>query len=130
MLKQMRGMPAGTIGFEATGTVEDDDVEDVVEPVLRREIALGRRIRLLYLLGPGLKEYESDAVFGDMKFAARHPTSYDRVAVVSDEDWLRPALRVLSVLVPGRIRGFPVVELEAAKTWVAEGLGPDGSPAG
>ena len=44
-------VPAGTIGFEAVGEVEDDDWEQAVEPVLRREIADGRQVRLLYLLG-------------------------------------------------------------------------------
>lgn len=128
MLQQMPDMPVGTIGFEAIGKVEDDDFEDVVEPLLRKEIALGRKIRLLYLLGPALRKYEGDTVLEDMKFAARHPTAYERVAVVSDEDWLRPALRVLSVLVPGQLRGFPVVELQAAKAWLAAGL-DDGPPA-
>ena len=121
MLKHMPDMPAGTIGFEAIGKVEDDDFEDVVEPMLRDEIARGSKIRLLYLLGPALREYEGDAVLEDMKFAARHPTAYERVAIVSDEEWLRPALRVLSVLVPGQLRGFPIAELLAAKSWVAEG---------
>ena len=36
-------MPAGTIGFEAIGEVEDDDWEQAVEPVLRREIADGHK---------------------------------------------------------------------------------------
>lgn len=126
MLKQITDMPPGTLGFEAVGTVDDDDFEDVVEPVLRSEIARGSRIRLLYLLGPALRKYEDDAVLEDMKFAARHPTAYERVAVVSDEEWLRPALRVLSVLVPGHFRGFPSNELHAAKSWVAQGR-DDGS---
>jgi hypothetical protein len=62
-----------------------------------------------------------------MKFAARHPTSYERVAVVSDEDWLRPALRVLSVLVPGQLRAFPIAQLAEAKEWLAtaDGGGDD-----
>jgi hypothetical protein len=118
MLRQIANMPADTVGFEAIGKVEDDDFEDTVEPVLRREIAAGRPIRLLYLLGPELREYEGDALTEEMKFAARHPRSYERVAVVSDEDWLRPALRVLSVLVPGQLRAFPVAELAAAKEWL------------
>ena len=42
MLRRMTDMPAGTIGFEAIGEVEDDDWEQAVEPVLRREIADGR----------------------------------------------------------------------------------------
>ena len=127
MLQQMPDMPAGTVGFEAVGKVEDDDFERSVEPVLRGEIAAGHKIRLLYLLGPGMREYEGDTLGEEMKFAARHPTSYERVAVVSDEDWLRPALRVLSVLVPGQLRAFPVNQLAAAREWLATA---DGSGAG
>src|SRR5918993_4563187 len=119
MLRQMRDMPVGTVGFEAVGKVEDDDFEHAVEPVLRGEIADGRKIRLLYLLGPGMREYEGDTLGEEMKFAARHPSAYERVAVVSDEDWLRPALRVLSVLVPGQLRAFPVARLSAARSWLA-----------
>jgi hypothetical protein len=119
MLKQMRDMPIGTVGFEAIGKVEDDDFEDAVEPVLRAEIAAGRKIRLLYLLGPELREYEGDTLAEEMKFAARHPTQYERVAVVSDEDWMRPALRALSFLMPGKAKGFRVSELDDAKTWLA-----------
>ena len=127
MLKRIPDMPAGTVGFEAIGKVDDDDFERAVEPVLRREIAAGHKIRLLYLLGPGMREYEGDTLAEDMKFASRHPTSYERVAVVSDEDWLRPALRVLSVLVPGQLRAFPVKQLAAATEWLAT---DDGSGAG
>jgi SpoIIAA-like len=121
MLRQMRDMPAGTIGFEASGEVDDDDFEEVVAPVLRRQIATGAKLRLLYLLGPQLREYEGDALKEEMKFAARHATAYERVAVVSDESWLRPGLRILSILVPGQLRGFPVADLHAAKRWVAAG---------
>jgi hypothetical protein len=42
------------------------------------------------------------------------------LGVVSDEGCLGPALRILSVMVPGTTRGFPVADLEAAKSWVAE----------
>jgi hypothetical protein len=122
MFRRMTDMPAGTIGFEAIGEVEDDDWEQAVEPVLRGEIADGRKVRLLYLLGPAAREVEADAMKADTGFRARHATSFDRVAVVSDEDWMRPALGALSFLLPGRAKGFHVHELEAAKTWLAEGV--------
>ena len=119
VLRQMRDMPAGTIGFEAVGDVEDDDWEDTVEPVLRQEIAEGRKVRLLYLLGPSTRELEGDAMKADAGFRARHAGAFDRVAVVSDEDWMRPALRALSFLMPGQAKGFHVRELAEAKTWLA-----------
>jgi hypothetical protein len=120
MLRRMGDMPAGTIGFEAVGEVEDDDWEHMVEPVLRREIADGHKVRLLYLLGPEARDVEGDAMKADTGFRARHATSFDRVAVVSDEDWMRPALGALSFLVPGKAKGFPVHELSAAKAWLAD----------
>jgi hypothetical protein len=113
-------MPAGTIGFEAVGEVEDDDWEETVEPVLRQEIAAGRNVRLLYLIGTRAREVESDAMSADTGFRVRHATSYERVAVVSDEDWIRPALRALSFLLPGKARGFRVRDLAEAKVWLAE----------
>jgi SpoIIAA-like len=118
MLRQMPGMPAGTIGFEAVGEVEDDDWEDAVEPVLRQEIAQGRKVRMLYMLGPRAREVEGDVVKADAGFRARHASSFERVAVVSDEDWIRPALRALSFLLPGKAKGFRVHELADAKAWL------------
>lgn len=124
MLQRMRDMPAGTIGFEAIGEVEDDDWEEMVEPVLRHEMADGQKIRLLYLLGAKARDVEGDAVTADSGFRARHATSFERVAVVSDEDWMRPAVRALSALLPGKAKAFRVHDFAAAKAWLAEGLGP------
>lgn len=120
MLQRITDMPDRTIGFEAVGEVEDDDWEETVEPVLRQEIAAGRNVRLLYLIGAGAREVEGDAMSADTSFRVRHATSYERVAVVSDEDWIRPALRALSFLLPGRARGFRVRDLAEAKAWLAE----------
>jgi SpoIIAA-like len=122
VLRRITDMPPGTIGFEAVGEVEDDDWEEAVEPVLRQEIASGQKIRLLYVLGPEARDVEGDAVQAGAEFRARHTTSFERVAVVSDEHWMRPAVRALSVLLPGKARAFPVHDLAAAKAWLAEEL--------
>ncbi len=120
MLRRITDMPAGTIGFEAVGEVEDDDWEETVEPVLRQEIATGHNVRLLYLIGARAHEVEGDAMSADTGFRVRHATSYERVAVVSDEDWIRPALRALSFLLPGKAQGFRVRDLAKAKAWLAQ----------
>ena len=122
MLRKIYDMPAGTLGFEAVGDVDDDDVEDVLAPALRNWTAERGKIRLLYVLGPRLGNLEGDAVGEKAKFVARHPTAFERVAVVSDEEWLRPAIKALSLLLPGEAKAFPVRELNSAKAWLAEGL--------
>jgi SpoIIAA-like len=124
MLRAMNDMPPGTLGFEAIGELEDDDWEAVVEPVLRADIAAGRRIRMLYLIGARARGVDDDAMRADASFHARHATSFERVAVVSDEDWMRPVLRALSAVLPGRARGFRVRDLGGAKDWLVEDLAP------
>lgn len=122
MLRRMNDMPSGTIGFEAVGEVEDDDWEDAVEPLLRSEIAAGRKVRLLYLVGTAADDIERDAIKADTGFRARHAKDFERVAVVTDESWINPALRALSFLMPGAARGFAVHDLPAAKAWLVEGV--------
>jgi hypothetical protein len=121
MLRRMEDMPVGTLGFEAVGEVEDDDWEETVEPVLRREIAAGAKVRLLYLLGPEARDVEGDAMKADTGFRARHADAFERVAVVSDETWMKPAVKALSFLMPGKAKAFPVRDLAAAKAWLGEG---------
>jgi len=120
VLRPITDMPPGTLGFEALGEVDDDDWEEAVEPVLRQENAAGRKVRLLYLIGPQAADVDDDVVEAGAEFRARHLDLFERVAVVSDEDWMRPALRVLSVLLPGKVRGYAVRDLADAKRWVAE----------
>jgi len=122
VLRRMNDMPAGTVGFEAVGEVDDDDWEDVVEPVLRREIADGRKVRLLYVFGAAAGDIDGDVMKADTGFRARHAREFERVAVVTDESWIKPALRALSFLMPGGARAFSVRDLADAKTWLAEGV--------
>lgn len=128
MLNKIHDMPAGTLGFEAIGEVDDDDVENVLAPALHQWVAQRGKIRLLYVLGPRLTEFEGDAVSENAKFVARHPAAFERIAVVSDEEWLRPAIKALSLLLPGQAKAFPVHQLTAAKQWLAEGLDASGAP--
>lgn len=120
MLERIADMPAGSLGFEVIGEADDDDWEETVEPVIRREMATGAKLRLLYLIGARAHEVDADAMSKEVGFRARHASSYERVAVVSDEDWLRPALATLSFLMPGKAKGFRVADLDAAKTWLSE----------
>jgi hypothetical protein len=56
MPRRIDDMPAGTIGSEAIGKVEDDDWEHEVEPVLRQMMADGGKARLQ---GEGLQDRRS-----------------------------------------------------------------------
>src|SRR3954463_6096533 len=121
MLRRMDDMPAGTVGFEAVGEGGDGDYEEGVEPLLRQRIAAGEKVRLLYLLGPEASDVEGDAMKAEAGFRARHAGAFERVAIVADESWIKPAMKAWSALMPGKARAFAVHDLTAAKTWLADG---------
>jgi hypothetical protein len=120
MIRILGDMPAGVLGLEAIDDVEQEDYQNVIVPAVSAAIAEHGKVRLVYLLGSEFDEYESDAVWEDIKLGVRHPASFERVAIVSDARWIAPAIKVFSALWPGQARAFPRADLEAAKRWAAE----------
>ena len=124
MIRLLRGMPAGVLGLEAVDDVEEEDYRDVLVPAVEAAIAEHGKVRLVYVLGPEFDEYEGEAVWEDLKLGARHASSFERIAVVTDARWARPAMRVFSVLFPGQARAFPLAERQVAAQWAATGVAP------
>ncbi len=119
MIRLLSDMPPGVLGFEAVDEIEKEDYENVLVPAIEAAIAAHGKVRLVYVLGHEFDEYEGEAVWEDVKLGARHPASFERMAIVTDARWAGPAVKVFSVLWPGRARAFPLAELEAAKRWAA-----------
>ncbi|HEU5456662.1 MAG TPA: STAS/SEC14 domain-containing protein [Nocardioides sp.] len=120
MIRLLRDMPAGVLGLEAVDDVEEEDYEDVIVPAVEEAIARHGKVRLVYVLGHDFDEYEGEAVWEDLKLGVRHPTSFERIAIVTDARWAGAAIKVFSVLWPGQARAFPLADLENAKRWAAD----------
>ncbi|HEX6875897.1 MAG TPA: STAS/SEC14 domain-containing protein [Nocardioidaceae bacterium] len=120
MIRLLRDMPAGVLGFEAVDDVEKEDYENVIVPVINKAIAEHGKVRLVYVLGPEFDDYEGGAVWEDLKLGVRHPASFERIAIVTNARWAGPAIKIFSVLWPGQARVFQLSELESAKRWAAE----------
>jgi hypothetical protein len=122
MIERLQDMPAGTLGFRATGEIEDDDYEDVLVPALRSALQDGGRLRTLYVIDD-LDEVEPGALWADTKLGfdlgVRHHDAWVRSAIVTDEHWMARATRWFAWMIPGEARVFPLAELEQAKRWVA-----------
>jgi hypothetical protein len=116
-------MPPGTLGFRVSGRLTREDYADVLVPPLRKAIEAGERLRVLYAIGPGL-HMEPAAVWEDLKvdveLGIRHRDAWERIAVVTDLDWLWRAFELFSWMVPGEMRLFREGDFEQARAWLAE----------
>jgi hypothetical protein len=114
MLKIIEDMPPGTIGFEASGKISDDDYRDVLVPA----------VRLLYVLADGTS-YSPGAVWADTKLWAGNLRGWKRVAVVSDADWLENAVKAFGWMMPGEVKVFDDDDVDDAKKWLVGGEDTD-----
>jgi SpoIIAA-like len=117
MIRLMEHMPTGTLGFEATGTVTREDYEGVLVPAVTAAMDRGP-VRLLYVLGEDFSSYSPGAMWSDTRLWAGHLHSWERVALVTDIDWVEHGVKAFAWLMPGKIRVFDDDEVDRAKLWL------------
>jgi hypothetical protein len=113
MIEKIPDLPDGVIGFSASGTVTANDYESTIIPAIEELFARKGKARFLYHLGEA-------AMWDDTKLGLKHLSGWERMAVVTDVEWIRAALRVFGLAIPGHVRVFHNKELSEARRWVSE----------
>jgi hypothetical protein len=121
MVQRIDDMPAGTIGFRASGKLTRGDYREVLEPVLRKAAETGE-IRMLFTL-TAFEGLEPAAWFDDIKtglgLGIGHHSAWKRSAIVTDVDWVGKAFQLFAWMTPGEVEVYGLDQLEEAKRWVA-----------
>ena len=120
MLERIEDLPEGVIGFRATGELTADDYDRVLIPAVEQALEEHEKVRMLYVLGDGFEGVTSGAMWDDTKLGMAHITKWEKLALVSDVDWLRHAVVLLGYLMPGHMKAFTTAELDDARAWVVE----------
>jgi hypothetical protein len=96
------------------------DYESVVIPAVEALFARKTKVRFLYHLGEQFSGFEAAAIWDDTKLGLKHLSGWERVAVVSDVEWVRAAVKIFGITIPGEVRVFHNRELAAAREWITE----------
>jgi hypothetical protein len=118
MLRKIAKLPASVVAFKARGTVSAEDYESQLVPAVEAALKRHKKIRFLYHLGPAFSSFSFGALWDDARVGFGHLGAWERIAVVTDVEWIRLALHTFSFVMPGRIRVFPNRQLAAAKRWI------------
>lgn len=119
MIEVLHDMPEGVLGFEAVGEVHSSDYETVLEPALASAAGQPGGLRLVYLLGDRFDGYSAGAMWEDTKLGLGHGRKWERVALVSDHDWVGHMVKAFGWMMPGSVRHFPTTALADAAAWAA-----------
>jgi hypothetical protein len=119
MIEMLTGLPDHVIGFSAHGKVTAEDYEQHIVPAVEEVLQKHGKVRLLYHLGEDFDGFEAGALWEDTKVGMSHFAAWERIAMVTDVDWLRTATKAFGFAMPGEVRIFPNAELEAARDWLS-----------
>lgn len=120
MLELIDDLPDHVVGVRAVGEVTADDYDTVLEPAIDDRLQRHEKVRFLYVLGPEFTGYEPGAMWEDAKLGLRTVTAYDRIAVITDVDWLRRTVDAFGWLLPADVRVAHVDEIDDAIRWLSD----------
>jgi len=120
MLQTIDGFADDVVAIRGVGRITGDDYRSVLIPEIERATQGGGKVRLLFELAEGYEGYDAGAMFADASFGMRHLGSFERIAIVTDLDWLRHATTLFGPLIPGEVRVFGTTDRVAAHDWIRD----------
>ena len=119
MIESLAGFPDNVAAFRCSGRVTRRDYETVLIPAVERKLQAHDKVRVYYETAADFAGIDAGAMWEDLKTGIGHFASWERMAVVTDEEWIRHAMRAFGFLLPGELRVFPLADAAQARAWIA-----------
>jgi hypothetical protein len=118
MITLLPDLPGNVVGAKAVGHVDANDYREVLEPAVAAALEDHDKLRLVFVLGEEFEGYSAGASWEDAKLGVGNWSAWERVAVVTNRDWISSTVSALSWMLPGEVRDFRLSEHDEAIGWV------------
>jgi hypothetical protein len=118
MIKQLETFPENVLAFVCEGRVTKADYDAVLVPSVINALKSHDKVRLYYETAANFAGIDPGAIWEDFKVGIEHLTRWERVAVVTDVEWIKQTMRFFSFLMPGAMKSFPLSEAARARAWI------------
>ncbi len=119
MIEIIEGLPDNVVGLVAKGRVTRKDYLEAVIPAIEKSVKRSAKLRLYYELGSQFAGIDLGADWEDFKIGIQHLSRWERMAVVTNVDWIRHVVGAFRFLIPGELRVFPTAQVSEAREWIA-----------
>jgi len=117
MLKLMDVGADNVVAVRGSGEITKDDYLSILVPAAQDAFSKHDKIRVLYLIEDDA-EYGAGAMFEDALLGVKHLLGWERIAVVTDIEWITKAMNGFQFLIPCPVKVFAKAKLEDAKGWI------------
>lgn len=119
MVELLTNFPPHVAAYKAHGTVSKEEYEQVVIKRVDEVATQFGKINFLVLLETDMENYSIGAFLDYVRISFQHFSKWERMAIVSDECWLRNAYNLLGHVVHGTIKTYMLKDFESARQWVS-----------
>uniref|UniRef100_F4CCE8 STAS/SEC14 domain-containing protein n=1 Tax=Sphingobacterium sp. (strain 21) TaxID=743722 RepID=F4CCE8_SPHS2 len=122
MLALMDDFPPHVVAYRAQGKVNGEEYKEIVVQRIAEVAKAYPQINFIVLLETGFEDYSLQALLEYIKVSFEHFSKWNRMAIVSDQQWVRKIYDILSPLVHGEIRTYRLEDRQRASEWVSAPL--------
>ncbi|WP_323036428.1 STAS/SEC14 domain-containing protein [Pararhodobacter sp.] len=119
MLEHVKTAANTVLAFRAVGKVTDEDYTSILIPAVEEQIKSQGKARFVYVIGPEFEGFEAKAMLDDALFGLHHWRDFERIALVTNHDWIANTMRIFLPLMPAKTEIFHTNELTDAVAWAA-----------
>ena len=117
VIERLDDFPDNVVAFLCDGRVLRREYENILIPAIEAALNRYERVSLYYETGYDFLGVEP-GVSHEFKVGMDHLLRWDRIAIVTNIDWVRETVRAFSFLLPGAVEIFPIDDAGAARAWI------------
>ena len=117
-ITEMERFPRDVIPLRFSGLFTWKDYTDSLVPLIDAAAKDHEKLKLLCVLDQYFDGYSAGAMWDDMRFGFSHLTTFSKLALVTDIDWIRKSAKLFGGLMPTEVMVFDVEDLDDAKKWI------------
>jgi hypothetical protein len=122
MIEALSGFPATVLAFVCKDHVTKQDYETVLMPAVKDALTKHRKVRLYYRIDPSFTGMEPGAMWDDFKVGMEHLFRWERIAVVTDVEWVRYTVQAFGFVIPCIAKVFRLEDAAKAQAWIVEDM--------
>ncbi len=118
MIELLKDFPNNVVAVTCEGNVTAEDYNTILIPAIEQALAQNEKVRLYYEIGADFTGVEPGAMWADTKVGMEHFLRWERIAVVTDVEWIRMSVRGFGFLMPAKVEVFSLAEAPKAREWI------------
>lgn len=119
MIRRLSSFPSDVVAVVCSGNVTKLEYDTVLVPAVATALRTHPKLGLYYQTGLNFS-IDAGALAADVRLGLEHITRWERVALVTDIEWVPQAVHALGFLLQGELKVFSLSDTAKARAWVSE----------